>query len=214
MTIAEIADTVHLAVLGGTLSDDIKVHRSDVLSYIPEAISMATWEDIMGRKDLDRSQFREGVYRHFSGIDAGFLVSYEETLVEDKNYIKLTNRVFSLPANMGINEIHAEGDMNFVRTTRQEKIGLDEVLSLVVPYWFEQYPNEQRIYFQNLPEGMTTFTVRMLASMSSFGQDDLLPVPEYLKPRIINIGLAHFGVQRSQPEDQVADGADNQVRDN
>ena len=207
-TKAELAEVAYIHIKGGILSSDVPVHRVDVKAYLPAAINkvmlIATRES---RREAGKDRMAFSLDTHFL---ATYKVSIANDTERDAKYAPLEKRVQGLSGNRGLDKVTpVQGCCEFYPAKdRATACHLAREFDQAT-YWHEKYPDEDRIYFQNLPTVISEVLVRMMASFGDFEDNEVLPIPEGYEDDIIKLVVDFWNKDRVKEDEGVNMKDDN-----
>lgn len=211
-TKGELIEQVYLKVTGGQPSQDVNVKRFDIIPFVSAAIQWVLTKEIRQRR---REEAQLGEYS--SDVEDTFLGTFFFDVQTDEErclqYIVLENRLQSLPGNGGLKYVSApNSDYPFQKLLSQwEDVTVGKILSTsnITRYWYEKVETEERVYFKNLASIVDKVMVRMVTSLDTLGEDDLVPLPGGLEIEVLDMAVRFFAEQRNMPDDMINDNNDN-----
>jgi hypothetical protein len=106
-----------------------------------------------------------------------------------------------------------QGQLPFQKIRDQyEGVTVKNVLINTTLYWYEIIGGQngsERIYYLNIPQVIAQVMVRLIASMDSLKDNDLLPIPNGMEVQIFDLVAAWFTNQRQMPADMLNNNKDD-----
>jgi hypothetical protein len=211
-TKAELVEQVYLRVTGGKPSPDVKIQRVDIPLYLNAAANYVITKEIRGRR-LDNLQ--TGSIFADDRVSSEFLNTYivdvQYDAVRQFYFIKLPARLQSLPNGDGLQSVGLlNAEVPFVKMRNQyEDAYIQQVLNKTTRYWYEKVSGVEVLFFKNISPIINQVLLRMVASLDSMQDDDLVGVPDNLIPELIDLALQFFLGQRQTPADMLNNNADD-----
>jgi hypothetical protein len=207
MTKEELIETVWLGVQSAMPGGATKIKRADIEVLLPSVINFLMVQEYRVRRDeqmRDPFQVLGGM-----GADPQFISTHFSDVELDetrgRKYVVLPKKLQSLPHGMGLDQVapeNADVDIQFhVLRSRAQMSGMHELVrNSMTSVWFEQYPDEQRLYFDNLSPSVNRVIIHMVASMNDIGYDEEIPVPDGVEFQAVQILMDHFTGVRALPD--------------
>ncbi len=207
-TKGEFIDQIYLLIIGGQMSPDVNVKRADIEAYLAQAINYITVKEIRQRKREDDDR----------NVDSEFYKTYYVTPIWDtvrhKYYVILPARLQLLPGGDGIGSVAPRGsDKPSVKMrSPYELSGIEHIIQQEM-YWYEVIGNgdlrEERLYFINLGQPTPEMMIRMIPSIESLSNNDIVSMPSGLEVEVLNLAAQWFKEQRMLPADVLNNNKDD-----
>jgi hypothetical protein len=211
-TKAELVEQVYLRVTGGKPSPDVKIQRVDIPLYLNAAANYVITKEIRDRR---RENLQSGSIFADERVSGEFLNTYIVDVQYDTQrgfrFIKLPARLQSLPNGNGLQSVGLlSSETSFVRMRDQYEDGfIQAVFSRTTRYWYEKIAEQEVLFFKNISPIVEQVVLRMVASLDSMRDDDLVGIPDNLIPELIDLALQFFLGQRQTPADMLNNNADD-----
>lgn len=202
MTKGEVVDLVLLRINGGILNNESAVWRVDILGYLPGVINylLTKSENIQLKEEGDREVPGEFI--------ANYTVSILRDTVNKVDYITLPVLPIRFRSNRGIRLI-MDNCNNSYAPIRETSLGsLKRILRMLGDkgaYWPQ---HNKRVNLYNKPPLADSVNVYIIADISTYGNDDELPIPAGMEPELINILYQYFSGERQAPADEITNQTD------
>lgn len=165
------------------------------------------------RDELVRENTKANIKSGAVDVDPDYLSFFESILVstdavKNLSYIELPVGVISLPLELGLFQIGPIDDMeDRYIITRAAAVGsLTGSQALINTGNTYCWPIGDRVYFKNLPLGVTSVTVILVASSKDIGDNDDYPVAPDDERILLDNLVAAFGLPQQTPHDEAEDG--------
>ena len=186
-----LAEQTLRVIQGGIVSDDSDIDIREIMLFIEQERDALIKGSIFNFKKI-------GVHE----VIGDFLSSY--SLTSSNNQITLYHSPINLPNGAGIFSV-ADGAEFYLKrpssnmynnaVTKSNRKFYD-VVGNILPF------------FPIVPDS-TLFTVNLVVSSKSFGENDIFPIPADLESQIIKNTVELYSLMRTANEDNINDRADN-----
>lgn len=201
-----LTEIVFTSVNGGRPGTDASVLREDIKALMPAAINYVMTGDYWARlkNDGDREMPNAVITElEFSGYSRDSI---------GRDFLRLEQPLINIAGNGGIRYVQdTVGNSYAPRALGTSKAAYwDVAMQFNREYQFKN----KKIYLMNRPELSEYFFVGVIMDVSSFGDDDELPIPAGSEPEVVDMLINFYTNQRMQPKDYVINGVDpvNEVR--
>lgn len=173
ITKAKFADLIIAQKSGGPTGVQKKIDRREVYELVDVVVG-----------SLIALEYEKARQRGDYQINGDWVSTYDEVPIykskkRNMKYAKLPAKLISLPGDRGLRMVAPQEDQSspFIIIDGNSQHVFSTLESAYMPGKRTCFPEEDRIYFPNLPDSCCSVLVKMVAGTDHLGEDQPIPIP-------------------------------------